>query len=168
MKILLDCGRFNGVAIEQYVVDDSWKIYSFDPYPMPDLSLPEHELIEKAVWIDDKGVEFSIDPRFQASHIKGIAGTEYEQTITVPSVDFSKFVSELPDELIICSMDIEGAEFQVLRKMIQDGTIQRIKVLDVEFHHRLMPDEDDNTARILTQQLWDLGVIVRQKIPLNK
>lgn len=168
MKIFLDCGRFNGVAIEQFCVDDSWKIYSFDPYPMEGLYLPPHELIEKAVWVDDKGVDFSIDPRYQASHIVGVAGTEYEQTIKVPSLDFSKFVSELPEALIVCSMDIEGAEFKVLRKMIKDGTIKRFNMLDVEFHHRMMNDEDDSTARKLMQEITDLGVIVRLKIVLNK
>lgn len=167
-RIFLDCGQFDGVAIEQYVVDNSWNIISFDPEPQPNLNLPKHKLIEKAVWIKDGKVEFSLDPKKQASHIVGIAGTAYEKTITVPSINFSKFVAQLPeDAFIVCSLDIEGAEFAVLRQMIKDGTIKRISVLDVEFHHRLMPDEDDNSARQLTQELWDLGLVVRQKVPLN-
>lgn len=170
-RIFLDCGRFDGVAIEQYCVDDSWTIYSFDPHPQ-DLShrnLPEHELIEKAVWVEDGEVEFSIDPHVQASHIVGVAGTEYEDTKTVKSIDFSTFVAGLPDDVfIVCSMDTEGSEFPVLRKMIKDGTISKIRVLDVEFHHRIMLNEDDNTARKLIQELWDLGVVVRLKIVLNK
>jgi FkbM family methyltransferase len=171
-RIFLDCGQFDGVAIRQYCVDDSWDIYSFEPEVQPDVNLadlPPYELIEKAVWIKDGEVEFSLDPNKQASHIAGVAGTEYERSVTVPSIDFSKFVAELPkDWEIICSMDIEGAEFPVLRKMIKDGTIQRIKVLDVEFHHRMMNTEDDETARKLIQELWDLGVVVRLKIVLNK
>lgn len=168
-KIFLDCGQFDGVAIEQYCVDDSWEIYSFEPDPKPLPHLPPLTLIQKAVWIEDGEVEFSIDPRMQASHIKDVAGTDFEETRLVPSIDFSKFVSELPDDaLIVCSFDAEGSEFPVLRKMIAEGTIQRIKVLDIEFHHRLMNNEDDNTARKLTQELSDLGVIVRLKIVLNK
>lgn len=168
-KIFLDCGQFDGVAIEQYVVDDSWRIISFEPEPQPNLLLPEHKLIQKAVWTEDGEVEFSLDPRKQASHIVGVAGVEYEQTIKVPSIDFSKYVSKLPDDvLIVCSMDIEGAEFAVLRKMIKDETIDRISVLDIEFHQRIMSTEDDNTAKALIQELWNLGVIVRLKIVLNK
>lgn len=168
-KIFLDCGRFNGVAIEQFCVDDSWEIYSFDPHPMADLNLPPHELIEKAVWTEDGEVDFSIDPRFQASHIVGVAGTEYEDTKKVPAIDFSKFVADLPEaDLVVCSMDIEGAEFPVLRKMLEDGTINHLDMLDVEFHHRMMNTEDDNSARQLTQEILNLGVIVRQKIVLNK
>lgn len=167
-KILLDCGRFDGVAIQQYCVDDSWEIYSFDIDPQPNLDLPDHTLIEAAVWTDDKGVQVALDPRKQASHIVGVAGAEYEQTKLMPSLDFSWFVHELPEAVIVCSMDIEGAEFAVLRKMIRDGTADMLSVLDIEFHHRMMNDEDDESARKLVQQLSALGVIVRLKIVLNK
>lgn len=171
MKIFLDCGQFDGVAIRQYCVDDSWQIYSFEPEPQPEVNtadLPPHELIKKAVWIEDGEVSFSFDPNKQASHITNIAGTDFEKSALVPSIDFSKFVANLPPGLIVCSMDIEGAEFAVLRKMIKDGTAQRISVLDVEFHHRMMSDEDDESARKLIQELSELGVIVRLKIVLNK
>ena len=168
-RIFLDCGQFDGVAIEQYCVDDSWDIYSFEPNPKVNKHLPKHTLIKKAVWIKDGTVTFSVDPNYQASHIKGVAGTDYEKRKRVPCIDFSGFVSRLPgDALIVCSMDIEGAEFQVLRKMIEEGTIYQITVLDVEFHHRMMADEDDESARKLVQEISDLGVIVRLKVVLNK
>jgi len=168
-RIFIDCGQFDGVAIKQYCVDDSWDIYSFEPDPQADLDLPEHELIKAAVWTKDGTVEYSLDPRKQASHIKGVAGTEYDKVITVPTIDFSKWITRFPsDAFIVCSMDIEGCEFVVLRKMIADGTISRIKVLDIEFHQRIMPDEDDESARQLIKELWDLGVVVRLKIVLGK
>lgn len=167
-RIFLDCGRFDGVAIQQYCVDDSWTIYSFDIDPQDGLDLPEHTLIEKAVWVDNNGVKVALDPLKQASHIVGVAGTEYPETKTMPSLDFSWFVHELPGAVIVCSMDCEGAEYPILRKMIKDGTAPLIDVLDIEFHHRIMPDEDDESARKLIQELSDLGVIVRLKIVLNK
>lgn len=168
-KIFLDCGQFDGVAIEQYCVDDSWEIYSFEPDPKPLPHLPELTLIKKAVWTEDGEVSFSLDPHKQASHITGITGADFKKNKTVPSIDFSRFVDELPlDAYVVCSMDIEGAEFPVIRKMIKDGTIQRIKVLDIEFHHRIMGDEDDESARKLIKELWDLGIVVRLKVVLSK
>lgn len=167
MKILLDCGRFDAVAINQYVVDDSWDIYSWDVDPQLLEGLPKHTFEKKAVWIDDKGVEVSLDPRKQASHIKGVAGTEYGETIKVPSFDFSKFVDDLPmNDVTVCSMDVEGSEFSILRKMIKDNTIHLLDVLDVEFHHRMMNDEDTESARKLIQEIDSHGVIVRLKIVL--
>lgn len=166
-KIFLDCGQFNGVAIQQYCVDDSWDIYSFEPFPMPDLKLPKHELIQKAVWTNDLGLDFNVDPLNQASHVSGIGGTAFPEIRRVPSLDFSQFVGELPPaDVVVCSMDIEGAEFVVLRKMLRDGTARTLDVLDVEFHHRLMPDEDADTAKQLIQELSNAGVIVRLKIVL--
>lgn len=167
-RIFLDVGQFDGVAIEQYCIDDSWEIYSFEPDPKPLPHLPPLKLIEAAAWVWNGEIEYSLDPRQQASHIKDIAGTDFEQTRTVKCIDFSWFVHELPETVIVCSMDCEGAEFAILRKMIKDGTAQLINVLDIEFHHRMMNDEDDNTARKLIQELSDLGVIVRLKIVLNK
>lgn len=167
-RIFLDCGRFDGVAINQYCVDNSWKIYSFDIDPQADLDLPPHTLLYKAVWTTSGEVEVSLDPQKQASHVVGVAGTEYEKTRKVQAIDFSEFVRDLPDDTIVCSMDIEGSEFAVLRKMIEDGTAQRLTVLDVEFHHRMMADEDDESARKLMQELSAVGVIVRLKIVLNK
>lgn len=167
MKIFLDVGRFDGVAIKQYCVDDSWTIYSFDIDPQPVANLPEHTLIEKAAWIRDEEVEISLDPLKQASHITGIAGTEYPNTKKIQAIDFSWFVSELPPaDVIVCSFDAEGSEFPVLRKMIKDGTIDMISVLDVEFHHRIMNSEETEDARKLIQQISDLGVIVRLKVVL--
>lgn len=170
-RIFLDCGQFDGVAIRQYCVDDSWQIYSFDPEPQPrgnTADLPPHTFSKKAVWIKDGFVSFSLDPHKQASHITDVAGIDYEKKKRVACIDFSAFVRNLPGAYIVCSMDIEGSEFPVLRKMIADGTAQRISVLDIEFHHRLMTNEDDETARKLIQELSALGVLVRLKIVLNK
>lgn len=170
MKLFLDCGRFDGVAIQQYCVGDSWDIYSFDVDPQSDLDLPIHVFNQCAVWIADGEVEVSLDPRKQASHIVGVAGTEYPETIKVPSIDFSNFIMNIPEieryNALICSMDIEGSEFPVLRKMIADGSIQLIDVLDIEFHHRMMNDEDTDSARALIQEIDKLGIIVRLKVVL--
>lgn len=167
-RIFLDCGQFDGVAIEQYCVDDSWEIFSFEPDPKPLPHLPPLTLYQAAAWTDNGVMEFSLDPRQQASHLSGLAGTEFENTMMVQTIDFSAFVRGLPKAPIVCSMDCEGAEFPILRKMIKDGTAQRLSVLDIEFHHRMMADEDDNSARKLMQELSALGVIVRLKIVLNK
>lgn len=168
-KIFIDVGQFDGVAIQQYCVDDSWEIYSFEPNPQPNLDLPKHELIKAAAWINYGYMDFALDPLKQASHLVGIAGTAYEDLVRVPTIDFSDWITQFDkDDLIVCSFDAEGAEFAVLRKMIKDGTAKRLKVLDIEFHHRMMANEDDETARKLIQELSELGVIVRLKIVLNK
>jgi len=167
-KIFLDCGQYDGTAIKQYVVDNSWEIYSFEPTPKKLKGLPKFKLFKKAVWTRNGRMQFEIDPRDgQGSHLVNTTSEPTEKTTTVSTIDFSEFVSKLPEGFIICSMDIEGSEFPVLRKMISDGTIRRIAVLDLELHHRFMADEDTESARKLVQELWGNGVVVRLKIVLE-
>lgn len=173
-KYFLDTGYYIGKALEYYApfLDDTWTIYAFEPNEELDVEaslsrFPFHvSWIRAAAWVEDGEVEFRIAGRNDASHIDTIRDS-VDKKITVPCVDFSKFVAELPeDATIVCSMDIEGAEFPVLRKMIDDGTASRISLLDVEFHHRLIPGLDESSASTLRQELEGLGVLVKLKLEL--
>ena len=64
------------------------------------------------------------------------------------------------DSNIICKMDIEGAEFQVLRHMIKEGTISLIKEIYIEFHKRYVPIESAETEMELVNTISNLGVKV--------
>lgn len=170
--IFLDCGFYSGYALRKWIdaqaVDDSWTIYAFEPNPGYPLkhrldTFPPINLIRKAVWIKDGTVNFHIGGRDDSASVAGTSGHSDFITKRVKCIDFSKFVSELPDDYIVCSMDIEGAEYQVLEKMLQDKTIDKINELDIEFHHRLMPDKDDDDSRELITQIRMRGVNVRLK-----
>ena len=59
-------------------------------------------------------------------------------------------------------MDIEGSEYKVLRHMIQEGTLTKIKEIYLEFHERFMPEESKDTEKKLIEQIENLGVKVHQ------
>ena len=171
MKIFLDCGFYVGKALDYYapLMDETWKVYAFEPNPT--LDVKSHferysfkvEWIKKAVWVDDKGVDFVIDDRGDAAHIdRGVQ----RKKVKVKTIDFSKFVADLPEAEIICSMDIEGAEFPVLRKMLDEGTMKRIQLIDIEFHDRLMKDYTIDDSRALVREMQGAGVLVKLKIPV--
>lgn len=173
MKIFIDAGFYAGRALDYYapLLDDSWKVYVFEPnealpvqenidrFPFP------IEWVKKAVWTEDGEVEFRLQGRNDSSHIDTIRPS-VDPKITVPSIDFSRFIAELPDATIVCSMDIEGAEFPVLRKMLDEKTAQRLSLLDIEFHHRLIQDMDESTASLLRRELESEGVMVKLKLEL--
>lgn len=165
--IFLDCGFYRGVALQKYIdaglVDDSWTIYAFEPNPEIE---SDRKLIRKAVWTHDGTVTFQLGGRDDASSIKGTGPHGDPREIEVESIDFSKFVSELPDEFIICSLDVEGAEFPILEKMLEEGTIDRIGLLDVEFHHRLLHYKTQQDSQGLLDKLIN-RTAVRLKVPLN-
>lgn len=174
MKIFIDVGYYVGKALDYYapLMDESWKVYVFEPNLELDVEeslkrFPfQAEWIKKAVWTEDGEVEFRLTGRNDASHIDSIRASD-DRKVIVPCLDFSKFVAELPDDAtIVCSFDGEGAEFPVLRKMIKDRTIQRISLLDIEFHHRLLSSEDDASASLLRRELEGEGVLVKLKLEI--
>ena len=49
-------------------------------------------------------------------------------------------------------MDIEGAEFPVLRHLLEDGTITLVDHLYVEFHERFIPRESEISSEALKRE----------------
>ncbi len=174
--IFIDCGFYRGNALKIYmdkgIVDKTWTIYAFEPNP--ELGTKQHikdffgdmkiEFIPKAIWTNDGSLKFHIGGREDAASVKGTSGHTMPKKITVPSIDLSRFIAELPDEFIICSMDIEGAEYRVLKKMLKEGSINRIDLLDVEFHHRLMAKETiDDSQTLLDELVHHTAVKVKER-----
>ncbi len=54
----------------------------------------------------------------------------------VQAIDFSKWVLDnfSKDDYIILKMDIEGSEYEVLPRMISDGSLEYVDLLLMEFH----------------------------------
>lgn len=62
----------------------------------------------------------------------------HKEPLTVQGLDFSKWIMENFDkeDYIVCKMDIEGAEYDVLPKMVEDGSIEYMNQMIIEFHTR--------------------------------
>jgi FkbM family methyltransferase len=133
----------------------------------------------KAVWVEDGYVNFNQENHKKSgtgspsdglsdldgwgSSIDGIGFNHngYDTSVMVESIDFSNFVNKLPkNSHIICKMDIEGSEFQVLRKMIKDGTIKKINKIYIEFHERFMPTETVDSKNVIIKDIKKMGVDV--------
>jgi FkbM family methyltransferase len=177
MNIFLDCGFYAGHALRKYieagVVDKTWTIYGFEPNPDIEVEsqLAQYDvdikLIKKAVWTKNGKITFHIAGRNDAAGIANLTGHHEPKEVEVKTFNFSKFVADLPPaDKIICSMDIEGAEYVVLEKMIKDKTIDRFDILDIEFHHRFMLDYDQTHSQALIDQIEAKGIEVKLKVPL--
>lgn len=61
----------------------------------------------------------------------------WNNKITVPCFDFSLWLKNTVKEkdYVLCKIDIEGAEFEVLKKCIIDNTLKLINEIHIEFHH---------------------------------
>lgn len=188
-NIFLDCGShlFEGL-IDFYrkgIIDNSFEIHAFEANPACRIyerarQIPlKIQCYSKAIWVDDGFVFFNQEnhkksltgsPTDGASDIDGwgssVAGIGfthpgYEEKIKIPSIDFSVFVQNLPNNAnIICKMDIEGSEYRVLRHMIDKGVISKINILYLEFHERFMPDETKESEAALVHSIEEFGVKV--------
>jgi FkbM family methyltransferase len=175
--IYIDCGFYDGTTLKRYIdsglVDESWTVYAFEPNPDLDIktylqSIPlKFKVLKKAVWIKDGRIKFSVSKRENSSSVVGTVVHAPDHEVTVGCIDFSKFVGNLPEDYIICSMDIEGAEFPVLEKMLLDGTIDKINLLDIEFHHRFLTKDTIDKSRELIDEIKKRDVFIRLKVPLE-
>lgn len=169
-KTFIDCGYYRGRALDYYapLMDENWKVYAFEPNPDLECDFSrfpfEVELIRKAIWIEDGTRLFVKSARDDASYLatRPIIGDDVSP---VECIDFSRFVSELEGTIVV-SMDIEGSEFEVLRKMLEDGTAEKLSILDIEFHHRLLPEESAGSASELRQAFEGKGILVKLKLEL--
>jgi FkbM family methyltransferase len=146
VKYFIDCGANNGSSVRHfrkvYDRNEQYFIYSFESHPKlaKDFShFKNHTLISKAVWIEDGHIDFYLGSNDHAGSLiaeKKTGKLDLQNPLRVPSIDFSSWIRETfstSDELLL-KLDIEGAEYQVLAKMLHDGTMDRVSKLFIEWH----------------------------------
>lgn len=173
-NIFIDGGTHFGQGLNHFVnrfgMNDSWKIITFEANPIT------YELHSKnrkynfvdyknqAIYIFDGEITFNIetppnedDTGMGSSLISldkwnpwgGELRKNFKKTANVSCIDFSNFIKNhfsLNDN-IVCKLDIEGSEFEVLEKMILDDTLKYIKTLSVEFHANFFTNPDEMKER---------------------
>lgn len=76
--------------------------------------------------------------------------------ITVQAFNFSEWIKQFKDDFVVLKIDIEGAEFAVLNKMMADGTDLIPHVMMVEFHPNKVPEftttDKDNLINLLKKR----------------
>ncbi len=188
-NIFLDCGTHLCEGLIDFynrgVINDTFEIHTFEANPACNIEERIKQIplnitpYNKAVWIEEGYVYFNQENHKKsqtgsptdghsdidgwASSIDGIGfhHAGYDTQVKVPSINFSKFISDLPEDAnIICKMDIEGSEFQVLRHLIKEQTVTKLKEIYIEFHERFMPAESPETEKELVKQIENLGVKV--------
>jgi len=75
---------------------------------------------------------------------------DLDKTIDVDCINFSQYLQNniQKDDYVICKMDIEGAEYEVLKKLIKEDTIDFIDELYIEWHSHLLKSYYDTNGLI--------------------
>lgn len=117
------------------------------------------KFINKAAFDFDGETDFSEKKHDIASSIMKTKINYSEGRIyKVPCFDFSAFIGQLNGEVII-RMDIEGAEYPVLEKMIKDGTISKINFLGIEWHSQKMNIHFEEKQEKIKRELRNLSIL---------
>lgn len=181
-KVLIDGGSNAAIGLNYASMGTFDTIYAFEPNPRFFTSYIglSVTLIRKAIWIEDCEVPFYLCKqenqhgsslfKNKLSDIRGrLVSFLHEEPITVGAVDFSRWLGEHfmeGDNEVWVKFDIEGAEYEVLRKMIRDGTIHLVDNLWVEYHWKKlgMPEVEhrglvDDLTRIgLPMRYWESSI----------
>lgn len=151
-KIFIDGGGNDGSSIElfiqQYPGAHEFEIHSFEPHPemFKELSSKATESVKvyKLALSDKEGnADFFLSKTTFGSTLnesKQTGGIGRNGKINVKTVDLSSFLVEnfTQEDYIVLKLDIEGAEYPVLSKLINTGTIKYINKLYGEWHqHKL-------------------------------
>jgi FkbM family methyltransferase len=134
--VIFDCGANIGTSCLYFkLLSPGSKITAFEADPeiagilksnLVKNNLSDIIVIDKAVWINDKGIEISVEGADGASIF-----SEGISKIKIDSVRLKYFL-EKEDLVDMLKMDIEGAEVEVLKDC--SGTLNRVGNLFIEYH----------------------------------
>ncbi len=158
-KIYIDCGANTCEVLRRAIARyPGFEFHAFEPQPelarFGEEVQREHPGVaigfrSEAVWIEDGKVDLFLATRWGGNyrggstimrgHTRNRTSVDYEVPHSVAAIDFSRWLASTvaPEDLVIVKMDIEGAEFPVLEKLIEDGNHRLVDRLEVEFHDRL-------------------------------
>jgi FkbM family methyltransferase len=145
--VFVDCGAHLGETIAHFEQTNiyqqhEWEMYSFEANPNLIDKIPKKPnltIIDKAVWVDDRGIEFYIGESTASSSVikDKKTGQLSNEPTKVGSVDFGNWLKRnfTLHDFVFIKLDIEGAEYDVLEKMLSDGSIELVDALYIEFHN---------------------------------
>jgi FkbM family methyltransferase len=156
------------------------EFYAFEP--QPELSSFEDEVrrlhpgvvvqfSSQAVWVDDGAASLFLATRWGPNHrggstlleghVRNQSDVDYANPVNVACIDFSQWIRHTfhKTDHIVVKMDIEGAEYAVLEKMLREGSIDYVSELIVEFHWQMNDTIGQERHDALVRALQDRVVL---------
>jgi len=168
-KILLDCGSHYGKGLRKQMeinkIDQTWKVYSWEanPYTYQHFLGSDRFVhldltaFHAAVSNENGTIKFNVQSSSDKKGGTAKSGTgssvmsldewhckggEFVEEVEVPRIDLSEWIIKNleQDDFIILKMDIEGAEYDVLEKIVNTDAIKYIDRIYIEWHSHMFSD----------------------------
>lgn len=168
--LIIDCGANQG-NISALFVRTGAKVYAFEPDPIAFKILenkfssnPMVECIPKAVWIKKGEIDLylhsnqegeNVDFTVSSSIVKGKKNVSESNKIQVETINLIKLIKEEPLTISVLKMDIEGAEVEVLQRIIEEELYKKIALILVETH--------ENKIKAHEKPIRDLQKLIDKK-----
>jgi FkbM family methyltransferase len=161
-SIIIDCGANRG-HISSYLSLTGATIYAFEPDPIAFVQLVKRcsrrknvNCINKGVW--DKNAVIKLyrhremkgqsDFTVSSSIIDEKKNIKPASAIGVEVIDLVEFMQSLSKKIDLIKIDIEGAEIQVLKKIIETRAYALFKTMYVETHETKIPGQKEELEKI--------------------
>ncbi|MFF9211924.1 MULTISPECIES: FkbM family methyltransferase [unclassified Streptomyces] len=158
-KVFIDCGTNLGIVLNRFIHElPDHDFYAFEPNKdlLPSIrrqveqtpDSPRVEISQSAVWTHDGTIDLFLGHHESSTVMPGKRvppmydqQIDYSSPVPVPATDFSSWLRRTvtADDHVVVKMDIEGAEYPVLTKLLAEETINLISVLYVEWHYDRFP-----------------------------
>jgi len=171
-KVLLDCGSHQGGGLRGMIkennMDPTWVIHSWEANPHAHRDFNKKfqnsnfkiNSYNAAVGHEDGTITVNIQAGNGPASGKGTSimsldewrpvGTKpFIETAEVPMINFSKWMLDnlKEDDYVVLKMDIEGAEYNVLEKVIESGASKFINKIYIEWHSTMFTDKESYKKR---------------------
>lgn len=159
--IFIDGGAHIGETVNSFFKSKlylkyPWEIFSFEPNPNLAYLIPikpRMTVLDKAIWISDGEIDFYLSKHGRGSSLikEKKSGGLSKILVRVESVDFGQWIKNRfsKDDFILVKLDIEGAEYKVLDKMLADGSIEYVDELYIEFHNTKVGISEEKDKELL-------------------
>ena len=161
-SIVIDGGANTGY-ISSYLSITGATIYAFEPDPIAFAVLVERcglkkniECINKGVW--DKSATVKLyrhramagERAFTVSSslIRKKSNVNDSAAIDIQVIDLIQFIQSLNKKIDLVKLDIEGAEIEILKKILATNSHTLFKIMHVESHETKIPGQEEELERI--------------------
>lgn len=170
-KFFLDCGTHLGQGLteigQRIGIDSHWQVHSWEANPYTFNALDHsnysknYHFYNQAVTTHNNSITLNIETIDSNDFGQGSSIINLDQwanpmhkgqfikTTEVPGVDISQWILTqcTPNDYVVIKFDIEGAEYDVLDKMIKDGSLDLVDQIFIEWHARFFPNKEEYWAR---------------------
>jgi FkbM family methyltransferase len=162
-KIFIDGGGNNGSSVRmfrsKFPKAEEFEIFTFEANPNFNDCYKNLNVNYKnaAIWTYDGEIEFYLgkNPKNMSASVfkHKTSGNLRKTPIKVKCIDLGKWIMSkfTPQDYIVLKLDIEGAEYNVLPKMIEDKSIAYIDELFMDWHYTKVAIEESKHLLLISQ-----------------